>query len=262
MLKWCSYCQQLMHEIAPYDDLGITHGMCGDCKPKHLDAHVEPDLTHARFVGAIQSRLAEAGWRNDLAAAEAVIATCGAANMRGVDILVGVIAPLLYQIGRDWELGLITVADEHRFTRFCEDVFTIIVRTRGASLVHAEGEPGQRVDTLLMNAPGNSHTLAMRMLVLWLADKGMAARVLTRSGHPSRQRPPEAAPDLAGLGRAGRGRGRNYRRPRSLARPESPADHRRGPCREARAGRADPRRGASRRYQFSDLKRPAPRRRP
>jgi hypothetical protein len=180
MLKWCSYCQQLMHEIAPYDDLGITHGMCGDCKPKHLDAHVEPDLTHARFVGAIQSRLAEAGWRNDLAAAEAVIATCGAANMRGVDILVGVIAPLLYQIGRDWELGLITVADEHRFTRFCEDVFTIIVRTRGASLVHAEGESGQRVDTLLMNAPGNSHTLAMRMLVLWLADKGMAARVLTR----------------------------------------------------------------------------------
>jgi hypothetical protein len=49
-----------------------------------------------------------------------------ASGLRPIDILLGVITPLLYLIGAEGVNGLISVADEHRFTSFCERVFECV----------------------------------------------------------------------------------------------------------------------------------------
>jgi len=173
MLSWCSYCQQFVGEIPPYADLIITHSICGACEDKALKL-TEADITRALKLQAIQSQLFEAGQRGDLNAARRIIETSRRAGTREIDILMGIIAPMLYQIGEDWKRGAITVAEEHRFTAFCEKILDILtVKSPPVALVNVDREA--RNDILLINAPGNRHTLAVRILALWLSDKGMSA---------------------------------------------------------------------------------------
>lgn len=173
MLIWCSYCQQFLGEQPPFEQLAISHGICAACEPSALTL-TKSALAHARRLRDIQSQLGEAGRRGDLQAAEQIIENAGKANVRGVDILVGVIAPLLYRIGEDWQCDNLTVAQEHRFTRFCEAIYQSVA-SNIARTMPAGPTPDGHVGTLLINAPGNRHTLAVRMLALWLERKGIRA---------------------------------------------------------------------------------------
>ncbi len=98
-------------------------------------------------------------------------------NLRQVDILIGVVAPMLYQIGEDWKRGVVTVEDEHRFTAFCEKMFELVRVIVAAAQPPAKMQDGQ-LEILLINAPGNTHTLGGRILGLWLASKGIKARAI------------------------------------------------------------------------------------
>ena len=117
-----------------------------------------------------------AGRNGDLRRAEEIIDNAAKANCRLVDALIGIISPMLYQIGEDWKSGILSVEGEHQFTSFCERTFDLV-----ASKVQA-GKPTDLVrsnesEFLLMNAPGNEHTLAIRILALWLVSKGKRAQI-------------------------------------------------------------------------------------
>jgi methanogenic corrinoid protein MtbC1 len=137
----------------------------------------ESDLAHAKALRDIQGRLADAGRYNDLDAAKNIIEEAAKANVRPVDILVGIIAPMLYQIGEDWRAGIVSVADENRFTAFCERV-SDLVASKVLAGTGAGATEADQVEILLMNAPGNDHTLGIRILALWLADVGVRAQIV------------------------------------------------------------------------------------
>jgi len=120
--------------------------------------------------------LFDAGRRDDLKAAEKIIEDASKANIRPVDVLIGIIAPMLYQIGEDWKNGILTVEAEHRFTAFCEQTFDLIAPKITADM-SANLTRSNETDVLLMNAPGNEHTLAIRILALWLVSKGTLAQI-------------------------------------------------------------------------------------
>lgn len=171
MLSWCSYCQHFQGEVPPFDDLAITHGICATCEESALDL-TERDLVHTRALQAVQVRLMQAGRRGDVKAVEEILEEAMEARIRHPDILMGILAPMLWQIGEDWKTGVITVADEHRFTAFCEAVFeSVFAKVTAAGGMPAAAEP---LRYLLVNARGNHHTLAIRLLALWLMDKGLA----------------------------------------------------------------------------------------
>lgn len=175
MLRWCAYCQEFQGEIAPLDKFTTTHGICPACSAKGMD-RLDSEIGNSHRLREIQGLLYEAGKAGDMAAAPGIVHRALSAGLRPVDILVGLITPLLYLIGLEWETSLITVADEHRFTSFCERVFELVVpevKAAGASI------PGTR-DALvfLMNARGNDHNLGIRILSLWLQSKGIRSRNL------------------------------------------------------------------------------------
>ncbi len=170
MLRWCAYCQEFQGEVAPFDDLNTTHGMCPSCKAKGY-GRLDEEMDNSKRLREIQEQLRIAGQRGDMEAAPQIVRTALAAGLRPVDILIGLITPLLYLIGSEWESGIITVADEHRFTRFCECVFELIKLE-----VKAAGGPAlgmRHAPVFLMAARGNHHTLGVRMLALWLKSKGV-----------------------------------------------------------------------------------------
>ena len=116
MLNWCAYCQQFTGESPQYDDFRITHGLCARCETRKLDLFSASTVGHADFLRGIFDRLFGAGCRNDFETAARIVDEAIAAHCRPVDVLVGMIAPMLFQIGEDWKRGVITVEGEHRFT--------------------------------------------------------------------------------------------------------------------------------------------------
>ena len=177
MLKWCSYCQRFLGETPDFHNLNVTHGICTACAPG-ADKFTELDFQLAESLRDIQHQLREAGRCSDLDAADRIIESAAAANVRAVDVLIGIIAPALYQVGEDWKRGIIGVAEEHRFTAFCEELFNRVA-SRGKDAAPAPSAADEEPsEFLLMNAPGNKHTLAIRILTFWLRSRGAAARLL------------------------------------------------------------------------------------
>jgi hypothetical protein len=174
MLRWCAYCQEFQGEIAPYNIFTTTHGLCPACSARGMD-QLDSELGNSHRLREIQGVLYEAGKTGDMAAASRIVRSALAAGLRPVDILVGLITPLLYLIGIEWENSLITVADEHRFTSFCERVFELVVLEVKAS--SAPGPGIQHPIVFLTNARGNDHSLGIRILSLWLQSKGIETRL-------------------------------------------------------------------------------------
>ena len=168
MLKCCAYCQSFLGEIQPYNNFDLTHGICSECEaayPNLFDARV---VLNAKALRSIFRELFEAGRRNDVELAERLIEQAWAAKFKPIDILLGLISPMLYKIGADWERDQLTIEGEHRFTTFCERVVNLIscrLLTDPAKVVGNE-------QIVVVNAPGNLHTLGVHVLRLWLESRG------------------------------------------------------------------------------------------
>ncbi len=179
MLSWCAYCQEFQGDLLPFDTLAVTHGICEACAETALTL-TDRELHHARALQRIQAGLSDEGQQNDLSAAARVLDEAMAAQIRAVDVLLGIVAPMLCQIGEDWRRAVVTVAQEHRFAAFCQEVVTLV-----ESRLHADADAKRvaagPVEALLMNAPGNRHTLGIHVLRLWLLAKGLHGRVLAPS---------------------------------------------------------------------------------
>jgi methanogenic corrinoid protein MtbC1 len=131
----------------------------------------------------IYARLTDAGRRNDLVAAEAIIDESVKAGIKPTDILFGIIAPMLYQAGEDWERGTFTVTEEHRLTAFCEAVVALISERVGFVTQSPIPQP-DRTEVLLMNACGNIHTIALRILGVKLMSEGIPALTVEMPSSP------------------------------------------------------------------------------
>jgi len=177
MLKWCSYCQRFMHEIVPYDDFRMTHGFCPACMSAHENVFANHVVERAQILRRIFTALFDAGRHEDFEAASQIIETAIAANCRPVDILMGMISPMLYEIGEEWKRGALSVDAEHRFTDFSEKVVGL-VEARIGSAMAASPAPSNGTLLFLMNAPGNRHDLAVRILSIWLECHGTKVRMV------------------------------------------------------------------------------------
>lgn len=172
MLRWCAYCQQFQGETPPYHDLSLTHGLCPSCAVWGADVDVD-DVARIQRLKGIQDSLAEAALRGNYRAADDAISAAADANVRAVDVLMGLVAPLLYEVGEQWARAAVSVEQEHRFTAFCEELFErVAARSETISVTTASLGP-----VVLMRAPGNQHRLAVRILTLWLASHGVRAWV-------------------------------------------------------------------------------------
>ena len=175
MLRWCAYCQQFQGEQPPYDDLRITHGICPSCA-RTVD-RFDTDLrtyTQARTLQQIQSRLSDAGIRHDAQAAASVIDDARTTRVRPVDALMGIVAPMLYEIGVQWERAVVSVEEATRFTAFCEELFRLVSERIAPPSFALTGSES----VVLMNAPGNHHVLALRILSLWLSGQDVRSEVV------------------------------------------------------------------------------------
>ena len=164
--------------MKPFADFSLTHGICGLCKAKGLSI-LDREIEHSKRLSECQYKLYDAGRTGDLEAAEDIIHRALSFGLRPVDIMIRLIAPMLYAIGDAWERGTVSVAIEHQFTAFSEKVFDALnSRRNGSEQTTGEGT-GPKI--LMLNAYENTHTLGIRILAMYLKRLGFDARVLSES---------------------------------------------------------------------------------
>jgi methanogenic corrinoid protein MtbC1 len=164
-----------MRETAPYDNFTITHGLCPSCASKHKNPFAHDVVERATALRKIFRALFDAGLHEDLETATRIVDEAIAVHCRPVDILLGMISPMLYEIGEEWKRGALSVEAEHRFTSFSRRVVELVeVRSGSVTAVF----PSNATPLFLMNAPGNRHELALRILSIWLECQGAKVRIL------------------------------------------------------------------------------------
>lgn len=169
MIVWCAYCQQFLGEKEPWTSMVLSHALCDAC-----DASMEsatPDVTKARRVADFLGRTGAALTVGPLPDLGETLATSRALGIRDADLLIGLLQPTLDEIGRRFELATTTVAHEHEVSAFVAGVLDAVEREAPAvdGLAHA----------LLATAPGNAHTLGLRIFATLLGERGVASRVLS-----------------------------------------------------------------------------------
>lgn len=178
MLRWCAYCQTFLGESAPFADFSVTHGICHVCVPKFQSRTVDMDRAQAlaNLFNAIWST-AKAGLPLDELQ---VLRDAKALGIRSVDFFVGMVQPMLYEIGQLWETGRTSVATEHRFSTFADGLLTSAGRELAPKSISRSRKSQDQADVLLFKLAGNDHVLGLRMIDLFLREEGFAVKIDTQ----------------------------------------------------------------------------------
>jgi len=174
MIKWCAYCQQYQGESEPFDQLGLTHVLCPVCAARGLNIG-DRDFELLTQLRELQSDLYSCGRDGALDRIDLLVERSRLMGIRPIDMVVGLLSPMLVQIGILWATKQISVRDEHRFSEFASRFLMAIAK----NIPPLSNEPSAQV--LLACADGNYHTFGLRVVQLWLATEGISCELITPS---------------------------------------------------------------------------------
>ena len=169
MIRWCAYCQSYLGECEPFADFSLTHCICAKCvaggkaEEKGVSGRMR-SLTS--FFQALRSEV-RTGIKSDPGE---WVKKGFAMGVKPEDLLIGLIQPALYEIGELWSKGEVTVAIEHRFSSFAEEMVSAVYRHYPEL---AKNRQAKKPDVLLTNADGNYHTLGLKFLEVSLLSRGL-----------------------------------------------------------------------------------------
>jgi methylmalonyl-CoA mutase cobalamin-binding subunit len=162
MFRWCAYCQRLIGEVAPFDDFRISHGICKDCAGRMEEGELYPVKGLELF-----KKLFDAARGEDFDACHRYVDEALGLGWSPSDAAIGLLQPALYEFGVLWEKGVATLAEERRFSAWCDRALTL--------LEHSTPRPPGRCRVLFATRSTNEHTLGPRIAALRLRDRGISA---------------------------------------------------------------------------------------
>ena len=169
MIQWCAYCQSFLGQLVPFDDFSVTHGMCADCASRFEEFDSGTIAPVTAFYGELFSQVG-LGRQID---PWAFLKEVDRLGLSRADAYLGILHPLLWRVGREFQEGRLTVAEEHLFTEAVQSILRII----------GFNEAREACDVLLVVAPGNDHTIGVEIMLRLIdeqtdltAARGLAPR--------------------------------------------------------------------------------------
>jgi methanogenic corrinoid protein MtbC1 len=166
MIRWCAYCQRYLGEVSPWHDYKLSHVLCDDCAGRGGDGNLDVPGT-ALALADFYDRLRAAATSKEVLRVERVVDESAGLGIRPLDMLMGVIQPILYEMGDLWAQARMTVAGEHQFTGFATGLLSMIFARYPELAAYRQAE---RPRVLITNAEGNYHVLGVQILELFLAS--------------------------------------------------------------------------------------------
>ncbi len=174
MHKWCAYCQTFLGEIDPFHDYSMTHGICLECSKAFVTKNeqlVSSALPMKHFFDSI---------RRDLLVLKNRIPSellSGAIELgiTPMDLLVGVMQPLMCEIAQLQFNGEATIRHEHEFSILIEGLFFEIENREAKEKKELRR---RKPAVLLACADGNYHTFGIRLIGEYLLNEGITSKCL------------------------------------------------------------------------------------
>ena len=154
-----------MGESPPFDDFRLTHSICARCLPS-LESQDYAPSTWALAARELFATLFSHKGQPRFVECLEFVHQAQAVGLSRCNMLLGILQPALYAIGSLWRDGLVTVAQEHAFTAWCQSVLDLFPPSE---------KVGKQPRVLLVCAPGNQHFLGIRLVALCLEDQGVGA---------------------------------------------------------------------------------------
>jgi len=123
-------------------------------------------------VSAVRQEFVAALVAGDANLAEIIALDAVSRGMPVADLYVDVIAPALVEIGHGWEVGVISIADEHLATGIAHDVMRLVGRTA------TQYPRRSRERVLLAAVGGEAHITGLRMIGDLAEGRGFDVRYL------------------------------------------------------------------------------------
>ena len=171
MIRWCAFCQRYLGETAPHDRYDVTHGVCERCAA----AGAGGDADAARRLASLRAYFQKVARCHNAPSFPPgrLLEEGRALGIDPFDLLIGVLQPALYRMGRLWASSAASVSEEHRLTAVCADVIALVRDEQlRANPLRTEAHPR----FLLANVEGNTHTLGVQIVELFLLSRGIAAQ--------------------------------------------------------------------------------------
>lgn len=173
MFRWCSYCQSYLGEVEPYQDFTLTHGVCRHCKPK-VNNFNSQTLEGLKPVITFYNELRKAVKEANPISPEKLLKEGRRLNLKPMDFLMGLIQPLLYEIGVLYEQKKILPMHEHIFSQTAQRLVLLIEQHYKLE----EIPQGEKIEVLIACADGNYHDIGIRLLNVWLKQEGIRSFAL------------------------------------------------------------------------------------
>ncbi len=168
MIYWCSYCQRFMREAPPFEDLGVSHGICDSCSSNMED--IDEQIETARHIRDFLQATTDDLLNRRLPSEDRLLAEARSLGIRDVDLLIGLLQPVLCEVGRRFVSGRISVELEHKISALTESILQAL--DENAATIP------DRPCTLLVSAPGNTHTFGPRIFAAQEAEKGEGCDIM------------------------------------------------------------------------------------
>jgi methanogenic corrinoid protein MtbC1 len=152
----------------------MTHGICQSCQSNASVRDPQSAERAKPLVAAYrQMRLAlsERRMEDCLALVQRAQAEL---QIRPFDLFMGVVQPLLQEIGVLWSQGKLSVAHEHQFTAFAEVLLANLLNANPSQSYMGSVDA---IDVVLACADGNYHSIGPRALDLALRNAGFSTKL-------------------------------------------------------------------------------------
>lgn len=165
MIRWCAGCQKYMGEVAPFEDFSLTHGLCEKCvqEYKNKTYSFEKSKIIVLFYRKVFDKIHV--MKEDI---EYILKEAKELNIQDEDLIFGLLQPILYEIGKRWECGLITPETEHKYSFIVLKILkTMALHSENFSLYADSKTP----KIILAPIYDNFHFIGLYMLEYLLACK-------------------------------------------------------------------------------------------
>lgn len=166
MIVWCSYCWKYVGEKAPFQNFGITHGICPKCSQKVKNKVATTDFEQIKQLKNMFIEMTTAAQNDKAFDVKKFHRVSKELGIASIDLFLGCVQPALYEIGQLFSEGKITVSLEHKFTAFAERLLTHIEE-------ESPIDENQPVDVLLTCVNGGYHSVGIRIVSLTLRERGI-----------------------------------------------------------------------------------------
>jgi methanogenic corrinoid protein MtbC1 len=188
MLSWCAYCYKFIEELPSYNDMSVTHGLCLNCRVNFRQI-VNSPKERLKNLTNLSQVIWQAGRSGDVSQISAILQSAHSIGVRRQDLVVGLLSPMLVEIGRLWEIGELTVQEEHRFSFFADQILTEIRLDTSSeqSLRDAQKERLEQ-NWVLFPVEGNTHTFGLKVIQLILETNQIRPQLILPNCSPQKMR--------------------------------------------------------------------------